>query len=124
MCCSPAWPRTSASTPARTSPGISISNSRKVLKPCNDREFQIVLSYTYMPQCTLSQSSPRCLSEGMLVMGAPKVRKHLSADALFGVLHTGFAAIADHRPGTPDIALRDVFMSAFALFSLKSPALL
>jgi hypothetical protein len=60
----------------------------------------------------------------MLVMGAPKVRKHLSADALFGLLRTGFAAIADRRPGTPDIALMDVLMSAFALFSRKSPSLL
>src|SRR5215813_666252 len=77
-----------------------------------------------MPQCTLCQSSPRCLSEGMLVMGAPTVRKHLSADALFGLLRTGFAAIVDHRPGTPDIALMDALMSAFALFALKSPSLL
>src|ERR687885_2799869 len=76
-----------------------------------------------MPQCTSSQSSPRCSSEGMLVMGAPTVRKHLSADALFGLLRTGFAAIADHRPGTPDIALMDALMSAFAMFSLKSPSL-
>src|ERR687885_1089511 len=77
-----------------------------------------------MPQCTSSQSSPRCSSEGMLVMGAPTVRKHLSADALFGLLRTGFAAIADHRPGKPDIALTDALMSAFAMFSLKSPSLL
>lgn len=55
---------------------------------------------------------------------APKGRKHLSADALCGLLRTGFAAIAEHRPGTPDIALTDVLMSAFALFSLKSPSLL
>src|SRR5919199_1342136 len=77
-----------------------------------------------MPQCTSSQSSPRCSSEGLLVMGAPTVRKHLSADALFGLLRTSFAAIADHRPGTPDIALRDALMSAFAMFSLKAPSLL
>ena len=57
-------------------------------------------------------------------MGAPKVRTHLSADALFGLLRTGFAAIADHRPGTPDISLMDALMSAFAMFSLKSPSLL
>ena len=55
---------------------------------------------------------------------APKTRKHLSADALFGLLRTGFAAIADHRPGNPDIALADALMSAFAMFSLKSPSLL
>ena len=57
-------------------------------------------------------------------MGAPKVRKHLSADALFGLLRTGFADLADHRPGTPDISLMDALMSAFAMFSLKSPSLL
>jgi hypothetical protein len=55
---------------------------------------------------------------------APKTCQHLSADALFGLLRTGFAAIADHRPGTPDIALADALLSAFAMFSLKSPALL
>src|SRR6201982_1896707 len=59
-----------------------------------------------------------------MAIRAPTVRKHLSADALFGLLRTGFAAIADHRPGTPDIALTDALMSAFALFSLKSPSLL
>ena len=55
---------------------------------------------------------------------APAVRKHLSADALFGLLRTGLADLADHRPGTPDIALTDALMSAFAMFSLKSPSLL
>jgi hypothetical protein len=55
---------------------------------------------------------------------APKTRKHLSADALFGLLRSGFAHIGDHRPGDPDISLTDTLMSAFALFSLKSPSLL
>ena len=55
---------------------------------------------------------------------APAVRKHLSADALLSRLRTGFSAIADHRPGTPKIPLPDALMSAFALFSLKSPSLL
>jgi Transposase DDE domain len=59
-----------------------------------------------------------------MALRAPTVRKYLSADALFGLLRTGFADIADHRPGTPDIALTDALMSAFALFSLKSPSLL
>jgi hypothetical protein len=59
-----------------------------------------------------------------MAMMAPKVRKHLSADALFGLLRSGFADIAEHRPGKPDISLTDVLMSAFALFSLKSPSLL
>ena len=55
---------------------------------------------------------------------APAVRKQLSADALFARLRTGFAQIADHRPGTPKISLPDALMSAFAMFSLKSPSLL
>lgn len=59
-----------------------------------------------------------------MALRAPTVRKHLSADALFGLLRTGFADIADHRPGKPDISLTDVLMSAFAMFSLKSPSLL
>ncbi len=59
-----------------------------------------------------------------MAMSAPKVRKHLSADALFNLLRTGFAAIADHRSGDTDISLTDALMSAFALFSLKSPSLL
>ena len=59
-----------------------------------------------------------------MAIRAPTVRKHLSADALFGLLRTGFADIADHRPGKPDISLTDALMSAFAMFSLKSPSLL
>ena len=59
-----------------------------------------------------------------MVTRAPAVRKHLSADALLNRLRTGFSAIADHRPGTPKIPLPDALMSAFALFSLKSPSLL
>lgn len=59
-----------------------------------------------------------------MAMTAPKPRKHLSADALFRLLRTDFAAIADHRPGNTDIALPDALMSAFALFSLTSPSLL
>jgi hypothetical protein len=59
-----------------------------------------------------------------MTMSAPKVRKHLSADALFSLLRTGFADMADHRPGDTDIALTDALMSAFAMFSLKSPSLL
>jgi hypothetical protein len=59
-----------------------------------------------------------------MAMIAPKARKHLSADALLSMLRTGFAALADHRSGNPDISLTDALMSAFALFSLKSPSLL
>ena len=52
------------------------------------------------------------------------MRKPLSADALFGWLRPGFADIADHRLGNPDIALTDALLATFALCSLKSPSLL
>ena len=59
-----------------------------------------------------------------MALRAPTIRKHLSADALLGLLRIGFAELADHRSGQPDIALTDALMSALALFSLKSPSLL
>ena len=59
-----------------------------------------------------------------MAIRAPAVRKPLSADALFGWLRPGFADIADHRLGNPDIALTDALLAAFALCSLKSPSLL
>jgi len=55
---------------------------------------------------------------------APKGRKHLSADALFPLVRSGFANIPDDRLGDPDISLTDALMAAFAMFSLKSPSLL
>src|SRR6516225_9826877 len=55
---------------------------------------------------------------------APKVRKHLSADALFSLVRTGFDNIPDHRSTDAEIPLRDALMSAFAMFSLKAPSLL
>jgi hypothetical protein len=55
---------------------------------------------------------------------APTVRKQLSADALLDRLRTGFADLADHRPGPPKIPLADALMSPFAMFSLKSPPVL
>src|SRR5919202_778022 len=65
-----------------------------------------------------------------LVMGlpmaivVPKVRQHLSADALFGLVRNGFAHIPDYRLSETDIPLADALMSAFAMFSLKAPSLL
>src|SRR5919205_4679732 len=65
-----------------------------------------------------------------LVMGlpmaivVPKVRQHLSADALFGLVRNGFAHIPDYRLSETDIALADALMAAFAMFSLKAPSLL
>jgi hypothetical protein len=35
---------------------------------------------------------------------APQVRKHLSADALFRLVHRGFDPIPDHRPADADIS--------------------
>jgi hypothetical protein len=55
---------------------------------------------------------------------APHVRQHRSADALLRLVHSGFANIPDDRPDDVDISLADVLMSAFAMFSLKSPSLL
>ena len=55
---------------------------------------------------------------------ARKVRKHLSADALYFLIHAGFERITDHRGATPPIPLSDALMSAFAMFSLKDPSLL
>jgi hypothetical protein len=55
---------------------------------------------------------------------APKARKHLSADALFGLVRNGFAPIPDSRLSETDIALADALMAAFAMFSLKAPSLL
>ena len=37
---------------------------------------------------------------------------------------TSFAHIPDHRKGDAEIPLSDALMSAFAMFSLKSPSLL
>ena len=55
---------------------------------------------------------------------ALKGRKHLSADALFGMVRSGFANIPDDRLSDTDISLTDALMAAFAMFSLKSPSLL
>ena len=55
---------------------------------------------------------------------APKARKYLCADALFRLVRSGFATIADDRDGDAEISLADALMSAFAMFSLKSPSLL
>ena len=55
---------------------------------------------------------------------APKARKHLSADALFHLVRSGFATIPDPRRDHGDISLTDALMSAFAMFSLKAPSLL
>jgi hypothetical protein len=50
--------------------------------------------------------------------------KHLSADAIFRLVRNGFHPILDHRCADVEISLTDALMSAFAMFSLKSPSLL
>jgi hypothetical protein len=55
---------------------------------------------------------------------APQVRKHLSADALFRLVHSDFTRLPDYRVGDTEISLADALMSAFAMFSLKAPSLL
>src|SRR2546425_680344 len=62
--------------------------------------------------------------EFTMSMVAPKQRKHLGADALFRLVHNSFANIPDHRCDDAGISLPDALMSAFAMFSLKSPSLL
>src|SRR5262249_7070456 len=55
---------------------------------------------------------------------APQVRKHLSADALFRLVHGDFASLPDHRLDDTEISLTDALLAAFAMFSLKAPSLL
>jgi hypothetical protein len=54
----------------------------------------------------------------------PRVRKHLSADALYELLRLRFEKIPDHRARKCPISLTDALMSAFGMFSLKDPSLL
>src|SRR5207244_9305421 len=42
----------------------------------------------------------------------------------FCLVRSGLSTIPDYRLGETDIALTDALMSAFAMFSLKSPSLL
>ena len=55
---------------------------------------------------------------------APKGRKHLSADALFRLLHEHCATIADDSIDEVEIPLDDALMAALARFALTAPALL
>jgi hypothetical protein len=54
----------------------------------------------------------------------PKGRKHLGADAVLRLVQNVFCQLPEHRKGNPEITLGDALMSAFAMFSLKSPSLL
>ena len=58
-------------------------------------------------------------------VGAAKLRKHLSMDALCLLVRSEFEKILDHRrQETVCIPLADALMSGFAVFSLKDPSLL
>lgn len=46
-------------------------------------------------------------------MAISQTHQYLSADALLGLLRSGFAALPEPRAGTPSLALPDVLMSAF-----------
>jgi hypothetical protein len=52
------------------------------------------------------------------------VRKHLSADALIRSVRRSFEHVGETRRGQAQIPIEDALMSAFAMFSLKSPSLL
>jgi hypothetical protein len=59
-----------------------------------------------------------------MTLSARKARKELSADALFRLLHAGFADLPDPRSAPCSFPLGDTLMAAFAMFSLKDPSLL
>jgi len=53
-----------------------------------------------------------------------KERQHLSVDALYRLVRSGFGAIPDARPPSAEIPLGDALMAGFAVFALKAPSLL
>ena len=59
-----------------------------------------------------------------MALVVPKERKHLSADALLRLVRSGCNTLPDQRSLDAAISLTDALMSAFAMFSLKSPSLL
>lgn len=55
---------------------------------------------------------------------APKERKHLSADALFGFVRSLFATVPDDRRDETAMPLADALMAGCAMFSRTCPSLL
>lgn len=53
-----------------------------------------------------------------------KERQHLSADALYRLVRSTFAAVADARTEAAEIPLGDALMAGFGVFALKAPSLL
>ena len=69
------------------------------------------------------------LAKGIAVLvstppAAGKVRKGLSADALYELVRNAFGRLPDHRHEKAAIPLADAIGSALAMFSLKDPSLL
>ena len=64
------------------------------------------------------------MSGGIMAIVTPQGRKYLSADALFRLVHSGFASQPDSRVGDTEIPFTEALMAAFAMFSLKAPSLL
>ncbi len=54
----------------------------------------------------------------------PEIKKHLNADSLINLVRSEFSTIEDNRDENKSHQLDDILMSAFAMFSLKSPSLL
>ena len=54
-----------------------------------------------------------------MLASTKKIRKHLSADALFRLVRTGMEKIAETAKIEPAITIADILMSGFAMFSLK-----
>lgn len=52
------------------------------------------------------------------------VRRHLSADAMIRTVRASFEEVGETRRGRPQIAMEDVLMSSYAMFSLKDSSLL
>ncbi len=59
-----------------------------------------------------------------MALALGEARKDLSADALFQLVRSRFASLADLRSREVEIPLADALMSAFAMFSVKDPSLL
>jgi hypothetical protein len=78
-----------------------------------------------MPKCDFHDINGSTFCWGVaLGLVVPKGRKHLCADALLSSVQDVFCQLPEHRKGDSAIPLSDALMSAFAMFSLKSPSLL
>src|SRR6266404_3647803 len=97
--------------------------SPRVTTPTSPLVFRKHQCHTTSLVGTISHVDDVRLGVAMSIM-APKGRKHLCADALFSLVRQSFANITDNGADEGEMPLRDALMSAFAMFSLKSPSLL